>query len=120
MGMEETTAQQARCHRCHRILRAAKSIARKYGRGCAAILRAAALAEAVKGFAEAQVEKARQLIEDGGIVAIREGIYRVAASNGLDFYSVAVTGQCSCRAGVNGWPCYHFAAARIMSARKAA
>jgi hypothetical protein len=109
-------AGHTHCIRCGRKLTARVSVARQMGRGCRAIVRAAALAEALKGFTQAQADKARELIADGGIVAIREGIYRVAASNGSDFYSVAVTGQCSCRAGVNGKACYHFAAARVMAA----
>jgi hypothetical protein len=104
------------CIRCGRKLTARASVARQMGRGCRAIVRAAALAEALRGFTEAQADKARDLIADGGIVAIREGIYRVAASAGDAFYSVAVTGQCSCRAGVNGKQCYHWAAARVMAA----
>lgn len=104
------------CIRCGRKLTARASVARQMGRGCRAIVRAAALAEALKGFTEAQAEKAVQLIADGGIVAIREGIYRVAASAGDAFYMVAATGNCNCPAGLRSKACYHFAAARVMAA----
>lgn len=112
--------QHAHCLRCGRTITAAASIKAQYGPGCRARIRAAALTEAVKGFTAAQADKARQLIDDGGIVAIRQGIFRASASNGTDFYLVAVTGQCNCPAGLRSRACYHFAAARIMNAGKAA
>ena len=110
------TLGHTHCIRCGRALRAASSRSAGAGRWCRAKIRAAMIADALKGFTQAQAGKARELIDDGGIVAIREGIYRVAASNGSDFYSVAVTGQCSCAAGVHGRACYHWAAARVMQA----
>lgn len=117
-----STAQSAghtHCIRCGRKLTARASVARRMGRGCRAIVRAAMIADALKGFTQAQADKARQLIADGGIVAIREGVYRVAASAGDAFYMVAATGQCNCPAGLHGRACYHFAAARVMAASTA-
>lgn len=118
--MEAANTEQARCHRCGRVLRAPKSVARNYGPGCAAIIRAAAVAEAVAGFSAGVVEKARQLVEDGGIVAIRDGIYKAASSDGLGFWLVSALGPCNCPAGLRSRACNHFVAARIMRARKAA
>jgi len=83
-------------------------------------VRLAAMTEAVKGFAQAQVEKARELISDGGIVATkRPGVFRAVSSNGTDQYLVH-SAVCSCPAGLRSVRCYHRAAASILLAAKAA
>jgi hypothetical protein len=66
--IEQTT--EARCLRpgCGRKLTAPASVKAGYGPVCRARIRAAALAEAVKDFTAKQVEKARELIADGGLV----------------------------------------------------
>jgi len=118
------TAEPTRCLRCHRPLRAKASLAAGYGRGCRARIRAAAVAEAVKGFAAAQIEKARELIADGGLVPTsRPGVFRAVSSKGDGTY-LAHPATCSCPAGRRGkaTPCYHSLGARILTAtsRKAA
>lgn len=116
--MEHTEAHTAKCLRCGRTLRSAKSVSRSYGAWCAAKIRAAALAEAVKGFATAQVEKARELIELGGLVPVRAGIFRAVSSKGDASYLVTPNGQCNCPAGLRSGRadrCYHVAAARMVA-----
>jgi ribosomal protein S14 len=119
--MDITTAPKpTRCLRCGRVLR----VSRTYGPVCRARIRAAAIAEAVKGFAAAQVEKARELIADGGLVPTsRPGVFRAVSSKGDGSY-LAHPATCSCPAGRRGkaTPCYHSLGARILTAtsRKAA
>jgi hypothetical protein len=119
---QQDATHTAKCLRCGRTLRSAKSVSRSYGAWCAAKIRAAALAEAVKGFAAAQVEKARELIELGGLVPVRAGIFRAVSSRGDGSY-LTHPATCSCAAAKRGkaTPCYHSLAARIVVAtRKAA
>jgi hypothetical protein len=128
-GMTEAVeTQDARCLRCGRQLRAARSVEAGYGRHCKAKIRAAAQAAAIADFTAAQVEKARELISDGGLVPTnRAGVYRAVSSRGDVTYLVTAEGQCNCtwalRSG-RGAGCYHVAGARILEAatpgRKAA
>lgn len=117
--MSNTEAPRTRCLRCGRTLTAAASIARKVGRGCSAIIRAAALAKAVRDFAEAQVDKAREAIADGALIAIRTGIYQIVSSKGDATY-LSHSDACNCPAGLRARRCWHLAAVRILTARKAA
>jgi hypothetical protein len=112
----ESSHPVTRCLRCHRQIRSASSVSAGYGRWCRAKIRAAALAEAVKGFTAEQAEKARDLISDAGIVRTgRAGIWRTVSSRGDEFYLTHTDG-CNCKAGLNGRRCYHTAAARILAA----
>jgi hypothetical protein len=113
-------SHEARCLRCGRRLTAAASIKALYGRGCRAIIRAAAIAAAVRDFAAAQVDKARELIADGGLVATsRAGVFHAVASNGVDRY-LTHEAACNCPAGLKARRCYHVAAVLIITAGKAA
>src|SRR5258707_1361523 len=67
--MTATNRTGRRCLRCRRKLRAAASIAASYGPVCRARIRAAALAAALAEFTAAQVDKARELLADGGSLA---------------------------------------------------
>lgn len=108
------TAAHTNCLRCGRALRSTTSTARGYGRTCAAKVRAAAKAAA--DFKPATVAKAQELIELGGLVAIRARVFRVVASDGLGHYLTAPE-ACTCKAGLKGiHVCYHRAAAAIMLA----
>jgi hypothetical protein len=117
--MTTTTAAHAitaKCTRCGRTLRAAKSIAAGYGRGCQAKIRAAIKAKVVAEFKPATVEKAEQLIADGGIVAITTKAFRVTSTDGTGRYLTAPQ-ACNCKAGLRGiHPCYHRVAAAILAA----
>lgn len=115
--MQVTEAPTAKCLRCGRSLRSAKSAAAGYGPVCRARIRAAAIAEAVKGFAAAQVEKARELIEMGGLVPVRGQIFRAVSSTGDETY-LTHPQTCTCKAARRGkaTPCYHSLAARVLVA----
>ncbi|MFI6304294.1 DUF6011 domain-containing protein [Amycolatopsis thailandensis] len=114
--MTSTTAITTRCTRCGRVLRSATSIARGYGRTCQAKVRAAAKSSAHK---RAQVEKAVELIADGGLVLVRRAktrVFQVVASNGTDRYLTAPN-ACTCKAGLAGrFVCYHRIAAQLVTA----
>lgn len=114
--MSTTAEHTAKCGRCHRTLRAARSIADGYGRGCKARMRAAAIAAAVKGFTEAQIERARELIELRALVATsRPGVFRVPSSDGTGSY-LAHSDTCNCPSGLRrltSCTCKHSLAVRI-------
>jgi len=113
--------ETTRCLRCHRILRAQRSLAAGYGPGCRARIRAAALTEALRDFSAAQLEKARELVADKGVIRTGfAGVFRTVSTDGASYYLTAATGQCNCRAGLNGRRCYHVAAAVMMQAGRAA
>lgn len=124
-GMEISTAAApvTRCLRCGRTLRSAASIKASYGAWCRAKIRAAAAAEAVKGFTEAQIAAARELIADGAAVALRHaGAYRVVSADGSAVYTTAAEG-CNCPWGLRRMlakACKHQLAVRILVAAKAA
>jgi|HubBroStandDraft_6_1064221.scaffolds.fasta_scaffold66720_3 hypothetical protein len=115
------TSATAKCQRCGRVRHfhsaAAARSAKPYGRICGALIRLAAITEAVKGFAAAQVEKARELISDGGIIPTkRPGVFRAVSSKGTDQYLVH-SATCNCPAGLRGRSaCYHVLSARILVA----
>src|SRR5579859_6221290 len=99
----------AKCLRCGRVRRfrtaEAAAAAPAYGRICSARVRLAAMAEAVKGFAAAQVDKARELIADGGIIPTnRPGVFRAVSSKGDESY-LTHSDVCNCRAGLLGRRC---------------
>jgi hypothetical protein len=115
-----TTEHTAKCLRCGRVRHfataAAAAKAAPNGRICAMRIRLAAIGEAVKGFAQAQVDKARELIADGGLIpAGRPGVFRAVSSSGTDTYLVH-SAACNCPAGLHGRLCYHVAGARILVA----
>ena len=121
MRNTETQTHTAKCLRpgCGRKLTAPASVACGYGPVCRARIRLAAITEAVRGFAQAQVDKARELIADGGLVPTgRPGVFRAVSSNGTDTYLVH-SATCNCPAALHGRQCYHVAAARILAAAKA-
>ena len=112
------TEHTAKCLRCGHALRAASSVAAKYGPVCRAKIRLAALNEAIKGFALAQVDKARELIADGGLIPTgRPGVFRAVSSKGDQTY-LTHPATCSCAAARRGkaTPCYHSLAARLVMA----
>lgn len=105
----------AKCKRCHRKLTDPTSVARRYGRTCAAKVKAKVDAT-VTAYKQPQVDKALALITDGGIVAsgvdsfyaVRGGLYRTDAT------------LCTCPAGQHGRTCYHLIAARVLDSVAAA
>jgi hypothetical protein len=114
------TEHTAKCQRCGRVRHfhsaAAARSAKPYGRVCGALVRLAMFNEAIRGFAAAQVDKARELISDGGIVATgRPGVFRAVSSKGDEQYLVH-SAVCNCPAGLRSVRCYHRAAASILLA----
>ena len=112
--------EPVRCLRpgCGRVLRAKASVKAGYGPVCRARIRAAQLAEILRGFTAAQVEKARELIADGGLVPTRHlGVFSAVSSNGTDVY-LAHSATCTCPWGLRGKAkaCAHSLAVRIVLA----
>lgn len=106
-----------KCLRCGRTLRSVASVAAGYGPTCGRKIRTAAKASAHK---TAQVAKALELIEVGGIVPLkakRNRVYYVVASNGVDRYLTARQ-ACNCPGGLRGkgTACYHRVAAELVAA----
>ena len=120
MSNAEHTAKCLKCGRTRRFRTAAAAVkAAPYGRICKARVLLAALNEAIRGFAQAQVDKARELIADGGLIpTTRRGVFRSVSSNGTDTY-LTHSAACNCPAGLHGRLCYHLAAARILTATTA-
>lgn len=124
MTETRTDEHTAKCQRCGRVRRfrsaTAAAKASAYGRICRARILLAAVNEAVRGFAQAQVDKARELIADGGLIPTgRPGVFRAVSSKGTDTY-LAHSAACNCPAGLHERLCYHVAAARILVAARTA
>lgn len=69
-------------------------------------------------FKPVQVDKARELIEQGGIVPTsRTALFLAVSTDGSANYLVdQAEYSCTCKAGARGVPCYHLAAADIIVA----
>lgn len=117
MSNAEHTAKCLHCGRVRHFRSAAAALAAKpYGRICRARVLLAAVNEAIHGFAQAQVDKARELIADGGLIpTTRRGVFRAVSSKGDTTYLVH-SATCNCPAGLHERACYHVAAARILTA----
>lgn len=109
-----TSTEQTRCRHCHRPLRSARSIALGYGPTCHRKIRHATTAAATTTKPDA-INKAVELIEQGGILPLRgRRIFTVVSSDGERTYKTAAQG-CTCPAGVRGrHVCYHRVAAAIL------
>ena len=121
--MTSTGAHTAKCLRCGRVRRfrtaEAAATASPHGRVCAARIRLAAITEAVRGFAQAQVDAAREMIADGCFVPTsRPGVFRVVSSDGERTY-LAHPETCNCPSGLRrltACTCKHSLGARILVA----
>lgn len=83
-----------------------RSAAAGLGPGCRARIRAAALSEALRAYTAEQISKALELIAGKGIVVSGvAGVFRTVSSDGTAYYLTAASGQCNCRAGLNGRRC---------------
>lgn len=112
--MTTTTQAPAKCKRCHRQLRDPKSVARGYGRTCAAKVQAK-VAATVAPYKQPQVNKALALIANGGIVPSGVDTFYVAKGT----YRTDAT-LCTCMAGQHGRTCYHLIAAQVLDSVAAA
>lgn len=99
------------CTRCGRPITGDKC----YGSGCAARLAHAIATVDTTGYTPAQVEKAVELVQQGGIVRVGH-LFLAVSSSGTMRYEVAAEGACSCMAASHGRHCYHILSARIMDA----
>jgi uncharacterized protein YchJ len=117
MRTTAATHTHSNCLRCGRALRSLTSTLRGYGRTCLAKVTAAAKAKAAAEFKPDTAAKALELIEMGGIVAIRgRRVFRTISSDGTRTYLTAPQ-ACNCAAGLKGkHVCFHRAAAAIMLA----
>lgn len=121
---EEAAAEQrpakpaptATCRRCRATLRSARSVARGVGPVCEREERREAAVEAA-GFKAAAVAKARELIEQGGILPLRgRRVFTVVSSDGSARYLTAPQ-ACNCVAGLKArHACYHRVAATLLAA----
>ena len=119
-----TTAEHtAKCLNCGRTRHfrsaAAAAKAAPHGRICRVKVRLAALNEAIRGFAQRQVDAAREMIADGCFVPTsRPGVFRVVSSDGERTY-LAHPETCNCPSGLRrltACTCKHSLGARILVA----
>lgn len=103
------------CLRCGRPLRATASRASGMGPVCRAKVRAAEKAAHLERFTPAQVMRAEELIELGGLVpsGSPEVVLAVSTSGAATYAVRADIQTCTCPAGQHGNRCYHLAAAEI-------
>jgi hypothetical protein len=114
-----TASETHHCLRCGRLLKSAESKARGYGKGCSAKIRAAAKTADLDAWTPRQLEDARELIEDGGVVpTARPTVFRTVSSDGTGVYLTSAR-FCGCRAGRKAKACYHGAAVTIVLAASA-
>lgn len=117
MTTTATTTQTTQCGRCGRTLTDPESVAAGYGPVCAKRIAEAAQTSIHQ---PAQVAKAVELIETGGMVTVHHGrAYRAVSSDGQRTYLVARE-ACTCPAGLHGRLCYHRISVEILTAPKAA
>jgi hypothetical protein len=109
-------SETAKCTRCGRKLTSARSVAAGLGPTCKArIVKASKTAPALADFMPAQVEQARELIEDGAVIQIRRNVWRTVSTDGRETYLTARQ-ACTCPAGLRDRRCYHRLAVEIVSA----
>jgi hypothetical protein len=112
MSNAENLAEQVTCRRCRRALTSATSKFLGIGPRCAAI------EAATEGLKPEQADKAHELIADGGVAKVREGVYRVTSTDGSASYLTSVNGNCTCayglrRSSASAKTCYHVAAVKL-------
>ena len=102
-----TGTETARCLGCRRPIRSAESLATGYGSGCRAKVRKAARTADLSAWTPGQIEDARELIEDGGVVpTARPGVFRTVSRDGSAVHLTSAR-FCGCARGLKGSPCYH-------------
>jgi hypothetical protein len=115
---DTSTEAVHRCLRpgCGRKLTSPESIARGYGKHCAAKIRAAGKSADLSAWTQRQVQQARELIEEGGLVpAGPDGVFLAVSTDGSEVYRCAA-GFCECPAGQKETHCYHVCAVTIVLA----
>jgi uncharacterized Zn finger protein len=102
------------CLKCRRALRNPSHDG--YGPKCRVMVRRAARAEVIAQYKPHQVEKAEELIEQGGLIPLRANrVFLAASSDGSATYRTH-RAACTCPAGIKGLhACKHRIAAHILS-----
>ena len=121
--MSSTGTHTAKCLKCGRTRHfhsaEAADRAGPHGRICRMRIRAAQLAAILKGFTQAQIEAAREMIADGAFVPTgHPGVFRVVSSDGERTYLSHPDG-CNCPAWlrrVMPKSCKHMLGSRILTA----
>jgi len=107
---------------CGRTLRSAEAVARGYGSRCWAKIRKAAKQADLSAWTPQQVEQARELIEDGGVVpSTRPDVFHTVSTDGTEVHRTAEHG-CNCTNGLKTHqprPCFHRCAVAIVLASQA-
>lgn len=107
---------------CGYTLRSAKAVARGYGSRCWAKIRKAAQGADLAAWSPAQVDEARQAIDDGAVVpSARPGVFKVVSVDGLEVHITHRDG-CNCAGGLKNLPprpCWHRCAVAIVLAASA-
>lgn len=103
------------CLRCGRPLTARESLQRGVGSRCGRLVQLTASA-VLAAASPAAVDRALQLITDGGIVPTRGPAlaWTTVSSDGTTRYRTSAT-ACTCAAGVHGRDCYHRLAVRLLA-----
>lgn len=110
----ETAETKTHCLRCGR--RASGT----YGSGCAAKIRSAAKTIDLSAWTSRQIEDARELIWDGGVIpTARPGAFRTVSHDGASIYLTSAR-NCSCSRGAERKPCFHRCAVVIILAANGA
>jgi hypothetical protein len=117
------TTETRECLGCGRTLRSAAAVARGYGSGCWAKIRKAERTADLSAWTPRQLEDARELIGDGGVVpTAKPGVFRTVSTRGDAVY-LSSARWCGCPNGLKdsqSHPCYHRAAVVIVLAASAA
>jgi hypothetical protein len=102
------------CLRCRRAL--TNPTPDGYGPKCRAMVRRAARAEVVAQYKPYLVEKAEELIEQGGLIPLRANrVFLAVSSDGSTAYRTH-RAACTCPAGIKGQhACKHRIAAHLLS-----
>lgn len=99
------------CARCGRVLTSPASIRRGYGAGCWTLVRAGKHTADLADYKPHQIDSARELLEDGGLLHLRNNIFLAVSSDGTRTHRTTAH-HCTCHAGLRSTPCFHTAAAR--------
>jgi hypothetical protein len=123
MTSSEPTTETRKClGGCGRTLHSPATVARGYGSRCWAKIRKAAKQADLSAWTPAQIEDARQAIEDAAVIpSNREGVFHVVSSDGSEVHLVHRDG-CNCTAGLKTHqprPCWHRCAIAIVLATSA-
>ncbi|MEV5710119.1 hypothetical protein [Actinoallomurus sp. NPDC052274] len=114
LGARVVPGPASRCLRCGRRRWGKRSRRNPYGPVCSARVRASAARWS--DCSPAQLEKAREALEQGAVVPTRRrNVFRVISSDGTQVYLTARQ-ACNCPAGLHSRHCYHRTAVQILTA----